>query len=311
LKDLKLNKLLVFSIFSPLSFYFPVLNSKASGHKEIIFLSLLGIFCCLLPKVKKIYANYIMIGISVFVILSHDGLLFYLTYLIIPFLLFFNFKNIKELFFYFLPIVLVVFCLTLLIYLFSGSEQQVNQICDSIKYYSNPGCKEAGQIAFLKHNIEYNILSRDAVKIGNTYVFSEYFKIYGIGFIFGFAPLIILYKKSKILKSVINYKINPLLFLFIPLVFSFPIYYMAADWGRYLFISYTSSLIIIIFCFINKILIFDQDQIFYKDSKIKKFLFSSIVFIYCLGWTVPICCEKDFKLGIFNVISRIINYVNI
>jgi len=311
LKDLRLNKLLVFSIFSPLSFYFPVLNSKASGHKEIIFLSLLSIFCCILPKVKKVHANYIMLGISVFVILSHDGLLFYLTYLIIPFLLFYDFKNFKELFLNFLPIVLTVFSLTLLIYLFNGSEQHVNQICDSIQSYSNEGCREAGQIAFLKHNIEYNILSRDAVKVGNTYVFSDYFKIYGIGFIFGFMPLIILYKKSKILNSVINYKIHPLIFLFFPLVLSSPIYYMAADWGRYLFISYISSLIIIIFCFINKILIFEKNKIFYNDSKIKKFIFSFIVFIYCLGWTVPICCEKDFKLGIFNVINRIINYTNI
>ena len=37
-KKIKLDKLFTFAIFSPIAFYFPVLNSKATGHKDIIFL---------------------------------------------------------------------------------------------------------------------------------------------------------------------------------------------------------------------------------------------------------------------------------
>ena len=61
LKKIKLNKIFILAFFSPLAFYFPVLNSKATGQKEIIFLCLLTVFCWILPKIKKFQANYFMI----------------------------------------------------------------------------------------------------------------------------------------------------------------------------------------------------------------------------------------------------------
>ena len=36
IKKIKFNRLYFFVILSPISFYFPILNSKATGHKEII-----------------------------------------------------------------------------------------------------------------------------------------------------------------------------------------------------------------------------------------------------------------------------------
>jgi len=45
IKKIKLDKFFIFAIFSPIAFYFPVLNSKASGHKDIIFLCFFSIFC--------------------------------------------------------------------------------------------------------------------------------------------------------------------------------------------------------------------------------------------------------------------------
>ena len=63
-KKMKINKIFIFAFFSPLAFYFPVLNSKATGQKEIIFLCLLSIFCWLLPKIKRFSANYFMILIT-------------------------------------------------------------------------------------------------------------------------------------------------------------------------------------------------------------------------------------------------------
>ena len=310
IRKIKLDRLIIFVIFSPLAFYFPVLNSKAAGHKEIIFLSLLSVFCLLIPKMKKIHANYFMIFIASFVILSHDGLVFYLTYLVIPFIIFFDFKNYKKLFLNLFPIIIVTCFLTTLIYFFHGTEQHVIDICDSVESFSNQGCKEAGQIAFLKHTIEYNIFSRGSAEIEGTFVYQEYFKIYSIGFIFGFFPLIILYGKSKFHLREDGVKIYPPLLLFLPLIISFPIYYIAADWGRYLYISYMSSLIIILFCLGNKILIIEKKEVIFSENIIKKFLFVIIIVIYCLGWTVPICCEKNFKSGIYAFTKRVIYYTN-
>ena len=53
IENIKFNKLYLFAILSPISFYFPILNSKATGHKEIILFFLLSTFCILLPKIKK------------------------------------------------------------------------------------------------------------------------------------------------------------------------------------------------------------------------------------------------------------------
>ena len=41
-----------------------------------------------------------------------------------------------------------------------------------------------------------------------------------------------------------------------------------------------------------------------------KSLFILIIIFYGFGWTVPICCEKKFKPGIFNALDKIIYYYN-
>ena len=76
LAQIKLNRLSIFSIFSPLSLYFPILNSKATGHKEIIFLFFLVIFCYYLPKIKnKKISLLLMLTIMIISGLSYEILL--------------------------------------------------------------------------------------------------------------------------------------------------------------------------------------------------------------------------------------------
>jgi len=41
-----------------------------------------------------------------------------------------------------------------------------------------------------------------------------------------------------------------------------------------------------------------------KNNVIMKYVFIITLIIYCLGWTVPICCEKKFKPGLIKVIER-------
>ncbi len=317
IKNIKLNKLLIFSILSPIAFYFPILNSKATGQKEIIFLCLLTVYCYLIPKIKKKHAIYISVFIILFTGLSHEGLLFYVTYLIIPFLFFYNFKSLKEIFFSLTPLFLATLLLLFLTYYFHGTEQHVADICDSLKSYAHSQCKNVGQIAALGFisNLDWNVAFKETIgRYKGTYglpLFPKYFLIYGIGFVLGFMPLFILFFKTKLLKSPINsIKINPLGILFIPLIFTIPIYYAGFDWGRYLYISYISTLIIMFFCLQNNILHINQKKIIKKDNIIIKFLFIIIIIIYGFGWTVPICCELNLKPGISKVIERVVYYYN-
>ena len=314
-KKIKLDRFFIFAIFSPIAFYFPVLNSKATGHKEIIFLCFFSIFCFFLPKIKKLHANYFMILITLFVGLSHEGLIFYSMYLIIPFLLIFNFKNFKELSFNLIPLLSIILMLFFLINYFQGTDQHVIDICNSVKNYVHSECKNVGQIAFLASDLEVGLaFSEWAGRYDGTYglpIFPKYYIIYGIGFIIGFLPLIILYGKSKLIKSPINLlKVHPLVILFFPLLITAPIYYVAVDWGRFLYISYMSSLIIIIFCLGNNIFYIKQKKSITKNNMFVKFLFIISIIIYGFGWTVPICCELNFKPGISRVIERAVHYSN-
>ena len=241
--------------------------------------------------------------------LSHDGLIFYISYLIIPFLFFYKFKNFKELFFGLLPSSIIVIFLIILIYNFKGAEQHVIDICNSISLYAHSECENIGQISTLKYTLADNIMQKTKLVYGGLSVYPSYFKIYIIGFIIGFMPLIILYNKSKMTNSVIGIKINPILLLFLPWFASFPIYYIAADWGRYLYISYLSSLILIIFFIQNNIFKIDQVRFAVKNF-ISKIIFVSLFIIYAFGWTVPVCCEKNLKFGISDTAKRIIYYYN-
>ena len=145
---------------------------------------------------------------------------------------------------------------------------------------------------------------------GQASLYGSYLKIYFTGFIIGFLPLAMLYWKSRITKKFINIKYNIIIFLLIPLAATIPVYYFGADWGRYLYISYMSSLILLIFCFKNKIFYIHNGVGFYKFNKIPKFLFVVLITIYGFGWTVPICCESKFKPGIPKVIERAFYYNN-
>ena len=135
-------------------------------------------------------------------------------------------------------------------------------------------------------------------------------KIYFTGFFLGFFPLIYLLLKYKLSETKIKFLNLPAtLVLFSPILFLFPIFYMGADWGRYLYIAYSSSLIVTLFLIKNNILN-QKNEIIFVNKFISRPIFILIIFVYCFGWTVPICCEKKFKPGIYKVIDRGIYYYN-
>jgi len=280
-----------------------------SGHKEIILFTLLSFFCYLLPKISKKKANYIIIIIACIMGLAHEYLIFYLTYFVFAFIMFFNFKNLRGFILYLFPLFFISLILLLLNFYFKGTEDQVIKICDSVKLYVNSECQNVGKIADLQRSIEDHTSQKGAWNYGEYSLYPSYFKIYGIGFILGFLPLIVLYNSSNIVKRNLNFlKVNPLFYLFLPIVITFPIYYMGADWGRYLYISNMSSLILVIFLIKNNILI-QNKKINIKNNKIfSKIISIPLIIVYGFGWSVPICCEKKFKPGLSSIVTKAFLY---
>lgn len=305
IKNIKINKLYIFAIFSPLSFYFPVLNSKASGHKEILFLFFLTLFCLIIPKIKKEHAIQLIILISVFLSLSYEVLIFYLVYLIVPFIYFYNFKNYRELISNLIPIIIVCIFLTFINFHFSGKTNHTIDICNSVKPYVNKNCETVGKIADLSLVIKGHTSQKSNWNYGETSLYPAYYKIYGLGFIIGFLPLFLIYRRIKVIKfPVKKFTLHPIFVLLFLLITAFPIYYLGADWGRYLHIAYMSSLIFTFFCINNKIFNYKNEKISLKNNLFTRIIFMVALFVYCFGWTVPVCCEKNFKSGISEVINR-------
>ena len=61
IKNIKINWLLTLAIFSPFSFYYPVMISKVTGRKEILYLAAISILSVLVSKIKFEHIKYILI----------------------------------------------------------------------------------------------------------------------------------------------------------------------------------------------------------------------------------------------------------
>ena len=88
------------------------------------------------------------------------------------------------------------------------------------------------------------------------------------------------------------------------ILFTLPDYFIGADFGRYMFWSYLSSIIIFFF--------FAKKKVIKVDYKYKNFNFIMIVviFLYCFTWTVPHCCNNNFKFIYKKPVQNFIKIVN-
>jgi len=294
LKKVQFNHLIIFSLFSPLAFFFPVFNSVASAKKEILFFLTLTLVCYFLPKINKKYYSYIFFISCSLLTLTHEGYLFYFAYLFIPFFLLLNprkFYEIKN--FSALTFVLITF-LSLLMYNFMGTEEKIFAICNSIKEFVYATCGSYGPIH--ARNID-SYLSENWVKD------LVYIRSYSLYFLLGFLPLSILHLNSTLEVSIFQKKFNSFILLILPFIITLPIYYLALDWGRWLNISYMSSLIIFIFLINNNFIKLKNYKSFSNNIYLKRVLISLVFVIYCFGWTVPICCNPEIKGGLYRTVK--------
>ena len=311
LKKIVFDKILLFVLFSPIAFFFPVFNSKASARKEILFFSALSLLCYFLPKIDKKYFFYIYASLFIILGLSYEGFVFYYIYLIIPYLFIVQPQKISEIKFFLLGSFFIVSLVIFLTFNFHGSSNHVEAICNSIKDFANPQCTTFGQIAFLKHDISIYLGEKFNTKINYlepNSIFpnfiTKYITVYFIFFLVCFAPIFFLYRRSSCIILIFNKKINFILFLIIPLVTTIPIYVVGMDWGRYLHISYLSSLIIFLFLINNNLITYKHKEEYYKNNLTFKKMFFIVFFVlFCFGWSVPFCCKTEIKSGLFRSIK--------
>lgn len=284
IKKLELNHLNLLILFSPLSFIYPVMEQKVSGRKDIMFLAAISFCAVFLSKIKLENQKFILIFIITLLVFSHSAFYFYLPFI---FLLFYiiNYKaNSKN----FLKELLIILIFSFFLFLLTTFNTKIDnigidKICLSIKdFYSN--CGQNDYIATLSWSLKYEIYLVETIWNKENYII-----FYLLAGIFAFIPIIITFLNTKVLSNKFK-NINMIIVFILLNLITFPVYYIGADYGRYMHISYISFAVIYFKSLEIKFL--KQKKINFKFSNL---LIILIIVIYGFAWTIPHCCNNQIK----------------
>ena len=300
IKETKIKLIDLFILLSPLSFFYPVMESKISGRKEIIFFVLLILLFKNINKIAFSFQKYLILMFTIIAFLVHSGFILYSPYFIVVFLLANHKKNIKKLGRELILMFLLISLSILTIFFSFTKEVDITLLCEPIKqFYIN--CGNLDYISTLNWSFEYQLSRREMRN--NLDSFNLF---YFIAFLYAFIPIIFLFKKSKFEINK-NIKFNSIYIILIPFISTLPIYYIAGDWGRYLFLSYISSLLIYLFCRKLNIVKFNFSIDFLKKKN--NLYLIVLIFLYSFVLTIPHCCNNNFKFIYQKPISNILNKI--
>jgi hypothetical protein len=292
-------------LFSPGFFLYPIMNSEVIGRKEILFLS---IFSSLIFLEKKIRQNYILplfLIIVAILSLSHSAFIFYAPFFLVLYILIKKNRNLNinpwEIFIISLSFFLLVF----LIYISNGSQMHIEKICLSVREFVSNNCGLTDQISWLESSIDNYINAKSSDDL-----LKRYFLIYGFSLIAVFLFISIKILNSKYtLKFAVYQKFHPFFVMLILCLSTTPTFIIGLDWGRYIYIAYSTVFFLLIYCIKNKVLEF-REIFFYKKINFNNKLIIVFIFFYSFFWTFPFYDAKNFKLTLNKPIKIIIQKIN-
>ena len=282
-KKSQINYLLLFAIFSPLFLIYPISELEVLARKEIfIFIAFLlftnNIFN--FQKNESLSLIYFSLLLSL-CILIWEGVLFYTSFFIL--ILFLKHKNLfsKNFFYKFILGMLPIIFSTYFVIFNKLTTDQINLMCESVNQ-----CY--GAMTYLGNDLKSNI-NEVKSKIHISFLIRYIFI-----FLLGFLPLIILLKNSKLNINVSFLKIfnKNILFIFF-LVFSPSLifFYIAQDWGRWINISYTLSILTYFYCLNNNLIVLKKNYFF----KIKNSIITFLFIIFSFGWSPKVLMSDDIS----------------
>ncbi len=306
IKYLKNSYTNILIFLSPGFFLYPIMNSEIVGRKDILIIFAIGF----LVFFEKYFRNKILLSLVllllIFVSLSHSGLLFYTPYIIFLFFLIKFSRNESVNFYEFFSIIFILLLIVFLI-LFNqeASVFKIKEICDSVKKFVIENCENTGQFYSLSFSAKESIIF-----YGLSERYKNYLIIYLISLIivYFFIGTKLFFAKFKTHHLFLN-KINPLLIFILLFLFTLPIYVLGIDWGRWIYISYSCSFFIYVFCLKNESLIFHENRIF-KTKTTNKILIFILIFFYSFVWTFPFYNAVNFKLVLKKPLIKIIEKLN-
>ena len=306
IKYIEKSKLNIIIFLSPAFFIYPIMNSGIIGRKDVLFIFFVSFLVFYEKKLNiKLILATLLIGILT-TTLSHSGFIFYAPYLILLYFLIKQSRNLKINFLEISLILLTILFSLIFIQLFSGSEQIVENICFSVKEFVSKNCGKSDQILWLTKSLDDRFFEK--INMGNNYMVN-YFIIYLSSIFISFSFISISLFNSKLnFNTSTNINFNPFYILLIIFTLTLPVYVFGRDWGRYIYISYSSIFFIYVYCIKNNLLDFKKNNLIWLNN-LSKFKFIILIVIYSFTWTFPFYDAKSFKIVLKKPILSLINKI--
>ena len=281
LKNVKVDRILFLSIFTPIFILYPIAEIEVLARKEIFIFIILLIYL-FIPINKIGLQNIYKIIVLPLSVLIWEPVVFFLLFWISLDIINnkyqkINLENLTKLLPY-LPAVSVAFYIIFNPMTLGQHDQMVEFLTNNFneKCYMSCDLLKSKSTIFQQFQVNFSKYSFE--------VFLRYFLI----IIIGFGPLFILLFYSKLKdKNLIFFKnfnnlLIPFLFILSPVLVLFA---MGYDWGRWVNISYVFSIISYVYLYKKRKIFISENKIQNnKLNKVSKKIFVLFVVIYCFGW---------------------------
>ena len=280
LGNLKIERITVLSIFTPIFILYPIAEIEVLARKEILVFSLF-MFYLFIPR-KSIFKMFSFIIFTSFSILIWEPIIFFFPLVLIFEIIEnkierFNF-DLLRIILSFIPSLIVVY----FIIFFPLTTNEHNAMAFILKEEFGQNCYMSCALLKSKSSIFQQFQ-------GNFGKYSlEIFIRYLLIHVIGFFPIIILLKNSTLKnKNLLLFKFfNKPIFIFLasllPVIILFA---MGYDWGRWVNITYVMLALIYFHLLLNNNLILNLEKLENNFIyKIKGKFFIIFFVIFCFGW---------------------------
>ena len=312
LRNIKFNIMQVFAIFTPIFLIYPIAEIEALGRKEIIlFLFFLGtIFLGSVNSSPKNLNRFVLILFPI-VCLIWEQIVLYAPYFLVIIIFKNNLKTFQEIIYKTLKIFGPSILTFVIIFLLPLDKNGQIIMCEFLT-------KEFEETCYMSANLlVQNTIHFDTFDVvhGNAKI-THYIRYLCIFFV-GFFPLHYLIKQNSFKKHdnflSIHFKLYQIYtILYIPPILLFIFGY---DWGRWINITYTFSILLYFFLLKNNFIsnIFNSKKIFIDTVINKKIYFILVFIIFAFFWNPKTVITGDISTNtlykiIYNSSKIIFNY---
>ena len=288
---------------SPATLSFTVLNPPAGFRKELLLFALLCLVLFLFRRrtAPAIISVVLAIGL-VIMVLCHEALLFFVPYLLMPFLLTGPVPLKRFLRLASLPLLAGAGAF-LLVYTHPGTAAQEQLVCSAAAAAAGnqKGDLCAGAIAAIGTSAP----SEHADLIRTMHRF-HYFPLYGITLLLSVLPLVFSLREKWKGSSLDPVRARILAGgILASMLLTIPLFYVALDWGRWIYIHMFCSLVLLLFAYSNSTTA-QPEQPATPDTLLlprHRFAAAAALFVYATLWTLPYYGEFPARTGYLGLVQ--------